>query len=128
MKHSHSDAASVTLLVFAGLFGAAGTAGAAYAAHATASPLAAVAAAIAFVHAPALLALALAPPSMIAARAIPGAMLIAGVLLFSGDLATRIATGGRLFANAAPSGGMMLMAGWLAIAACAVIAFLRRPR
>ena len=75
-----------------------------------------------------LLALALAPPSMIATRAVPGAMMIAGVLLFSGDLATRIATGGRLFANAAPSGGMMLMAGWLALAVCAVIAFLRRPR
>ncbi|WP_062227382.1 DUF423 domain-containing protein [Aureimonas frigidaquae] len=122
------DPASTILIVFAGLFGAGGVAGAAYAAHATAAPQAAIAAAIALVHAPALLALALAPAHVIALRAIPGAMMVSGVLLFSGDLATRIATGGRLFANAAPSGGMLLMAGWLALAILALAALLRGRR
>ncbi|KAA0972310.1 DUF423 domain-containing protein [Aureimonas fodinaquatilis] len=120
-----ADAASVMMIVFAGLFGAAGTAGAAYAAHATSSPLPAIGSAIALVHAPALLALALAPAQLITARHVPGAMLIAGVLLFSGDLASRLVFDARLFANAAPSGGMLLILGWLSIAVCAITAWVR---
>jgi uncharacterized membrane protein YgdD (TMEM256/DUF423 family) len=122
------DSASTLLIVFAALFGAVGTAGAAYAAHGGSSPLAAIAAAIALIHAPALLALALVPAHLVAARAIPGAMIVAGTLLFSGDLAMRVATGERLFANAAPSGGLLLMAGWLALAILALAAQLRGAR
>ncbi|MFD2236379.1 DUF423 domain-containing protein [Aureimonas populi] len=109
------------LLLFAALFGAAGVAGAAYAAHGAEARLAATAAAIALVHAPALLALALAGPGRIRAAALPGLFWIGGVLLFSGDLAARLFLETRLFPNAAPAGGVLLMLGWLSLAPLAVL-------
>ncbi|WP_062111938.1 DUF423 domain-containing protein [Aureimonas sp. AU40] len=110
-----------TALGFAGLFGAAGTAGAAYAAHGGGdASLAAIAAAIAFVHAPTLLALSLAGERLRGA-ALPILGLIAGVLLFSGDLAMRLATGGRLFAMAAPTGGTVLILSWLLLGVLALL-------
>ena len=108
-------------VVFAGLFGAFGTAGAAFAAHGGAdAQLAAIAAAIAFVHAPALLALGLAGERL-RAPLVPGIGMCLGVALFSGDLAARIVTGGRLFANAAPTGGTILIVSWLALAVLACL-------
>ena len=108
-------------IVFAGLFGAFGTGGAAFAAHGgNDANLAAIAAAIAFVHAPALLALGL-QGARLKAAALPIAGMILGVLLFSGDLASRIATGERLFSNAAPLGGSFLILAWLALAVLAVL-------
>ena len=106
---------------FAGLFGASGTAGAAFAAHGGAdAQLAAIAAAIAFVHAPALLALGLGGERL-RAPLVPGIGMCLGVMLFSGDLATRIFTGGRLFANAAPAGGTILILSWLAFTVLACL-------
>ncbi|WP_062219409.1 DUF423 domain-containing protein [Aureimonas sp. D3] len=102
-------------VVFAGLFGAAGTGGAAYAAHGGGdASLAAIAAAIAFVHAPALLALGLGGERLRGA-AWPIFGMIIGVVLFSGDLAMRVATGDRLFFNAAPTGGSILILSWLLV-------------
>jgi uncharacterized membrane protein YgdD (TMEM256/DUF423 family) len=51
---------------------------------------------------------------------------IVGALLFSGDLALRAFAGHRLFVMAAPSGGIILIAGWLIFAAAAVGVLLRR--
>jgi uncharacterized membrane protein YgdD (TMEM256/DUF423 family) len=45
--------------------------------------------------------------------------------LFSGDLALRAFAGHRLFPMAAPTGGIILIAAWLALAAAAVIALIR---
>src|ERR1700728_2079495 len=45
---------------------------------------------------------------------------IAGAALFAGDLALRAFAGHRLFVMAAPSGGIILIGGWLAFAAAAI--------
>lgn len=117
------------LIVFSGLFGAAGVAGAALAAHGGDTRLVAIAAAIALVHAPALLALAALRPVMPRLAALAGVLIIVGTMLFSGDLAARVVWGERLFANAAPLGGMILIGAWLvtAIAGIALGIAGRRP-
>jgi uncharacterized membrane protein YgdD (TMEM256/DUF423 family) len=50
---------------------------------------------------------------------------ILGAVLFSGDIAMRAFGGHRLFPMAAPSGGIILIAAWLALAIAAVGALLR---
>jgi uncharacterized membrane protein YgdD (TMEM256/DUF423 family) len=50
---------------------------------------------------------------------------VLGSALFSGDIAARAFAGHRLFPMAAPSGGMILIAAWLALAGAAVIAAMR---
>jgi uncharacterized membrane protein YgdD (TMEM256/DUF423 family) len=50
---------------------------------------------------------------------------VLGAALFSGDLALRAFTGHRLFAMAAPAGGIILIAAWLALAAAALAALWR---
>lgn len=51
---------------------------------------------------------------------------IAGAALFSGDVALRAFAGHRLFPFAAPTGGVILIAAWLALAAAAVAALPQR--
>ncbi len=51
--------------------------------------------------------------------------LVIGASLFSGDIAMRALAGHRLFPMAAPSGGVILIASWLALAVAAVIAAAR---
>jgi uncharacterized membrane protein YgdD (TMEM256/DUF423 family) len=51
---------------------------------------------------------------------------VLGAALFSGDIALRAFAGHRLFAMAAPSGGVILIAAWLALAGAAVAAALVR--
>ena len=50
---------------------------------------------------------------------------IVGAALFAGDLALRTFAGHRLFVMAAPTGGTILIVGWLALAAAALGAVLR---
>lgn len=116
-----ADAAGRILVLAAGIAGAAGVALSAAAAH-LGGAFTGTAASFLLAHAPALLAAALLGANR-AARA--GAFcLLAGLVLFSGDLLARDFLGGRLFAFAAPTGGTLLIAGWLGIAASA----LARPR
>lgn len=49
-------------------------------------------------------------------------LLLLGVALFSGDLALRAYTGHRLFPMAAPTGGMVMIAGWALLALAAFLA------
>ncbi len=49
-------------------------------------------------------------------------VLLIGTALFSGDLALRAYTGHRLFPMAAPTGGMVMMAGWALLALGAFLA------
>ena len=51
--------------------------------------------------------------------------LVIGASLFSGDIAMRALAGHRLFPMAAPSGGVILIASWLALTVAAVIAAVR---
>lgn len=50
---------------------------------------------------------------------------VLGAVLFSGDIALRAFTGHRLFAMAAPTGGVILIAAWLALTIAAIAALLR---
>ena len=105
------------VLVFAaGLAGAAGVALSAAAAHRGGTNLG-TAATIMLVHAPALLGLALFSNRIARLGAY---VMIVGLILFCGDLLSRDFTGDRLFPNAAPVGGILLIAGWLAVAASAI--------
>jgi len=108
------------LTAAAGLCGAAGVALAAIAAHGTA-PHGGTASSFLLMHAAVFFAAGLAaPPAVRKATAI----LLVGVILFSGDLVMRDFAGGRLFPWAAPIGGSLAILGWLAVAATALI---RRP-
>jgi uncharacterized membrane protein YgdD (TMEM256/DUF423 family) len=51
--------------------------------------------------------------------------LLVGAALFSGDIAMRAFAGHRLFPMAAPSGGFILIAGWLALGVAAAVALAR---
>jgi uncharacterized membrane protein YgdD (TMEM256/DUF423 family) len=51
--------------------------------------------------------------------------MIAGAALFSGDIAMRAFAGHRLFPMAAPTGGMVLIASWLALGIAAVMTLFR---
>lgn len=46
---------------------------------------------------------------------------VLGAVLFAGDIALRAFAGHRLFAMAAPSGGIILIAGWLALCGAAML-------
>jgi uncharacterized membrane protein YgdD (TMEM256/DUF423 family) len=50
---------------------------------------------------------------------------VLGAVLFSGDIALRAFAGERLFALAAPTGGLILIGAWLALTGAAVAARLR---
>ena len=111
------------LAAFAGLMGAAGVGLAAAAAHLTGDPVLRTAADFLLFHAAALLAIcALAarrrPIGLLAA----GSLIAVGSVLFCGDLALRVLAGLRLVPMAAPTGGMLLIAGWLVAAAAAPFA------
>jgi uncharacterized membrane protein YgdD (TMEM256/DUF423 family) len=47
---------------------------------------------------------------------------VLGAALFAGDVAARAYLGGRLFPFAAPTGGLVMIASWLALAAAALLA------
>lgn len=105
----------------AGLFGFAGVALAAGAAHGGGDAhLLASASAMCLAHAPALLALAIGADRIRTAW-LAGLLMIAGTLLFAGDLVTLRFTGSSLFPYAAPTGGWTMMLGWLAVAAGAFL-------
>ena len=107
-------------IVLAGLMGASGVVLAAAGAHAAPGAGLDSAASMLLFHAAAVVgAVALAregavvrPPLLVALVA-----WVLGGVLFSGDIAMRAFVGHRLFAMAAPSGGVILIIGWLALAA-----------
>ncbi len=111
-------------ILLAGLAGAAGVALAARDAHPgvlTISPsadLLKTASTILMVHAPALLAIGIAGA---AGRilAVGGAVITLGLILFCGELTLHAMTGQGAFAYAAPAGGVLLILGWLIVAASA---------
>lgn len=116
------------LIVFAGLMGAAGVVLLAASAHAAPGAGLDSAGQILLFHAAAVLGGAgllqhglLFRP--LAVLAIAGFVL--GALLFSGDIALRAFAGHRLFPLAAPTGGTILIVGWLILSAAAVITLTR---
>ncbi len=101
-----------------GLSGAAGVALSAVAAHAGGGNVG-TAASFLLAHAPAFLAIGLIGGNRVLKGG--GAVLLIGLVLFCGDLLARHYAGARLFPMAAPAGGTLLIAGWLGIAASALI-------
>lgn len=75
-------------------------------------------------HAPAVIAACAAMASGLLSRPIglaACAALLLGVALFAGDLALRAYAGHRLFPMAAPTGGIVMMAGWALLALAAFL-------
>ncbi len=111
------------LIVLASLSGLLGVGLSAAAAHITGGNLTTAAQFLLF-HAPALLALA----ALITAGAvspmlgqIAGYVLVLGLVLFCGDLSRRAFSGIALFPRAAPTGGIVLMIGWLLVGVSALL-------
>ena len=110
------------VVAVAGLFGAAGVALAAVAAHVAGGSTLSTGAEFLILHAASVVALAawgersgrLAMPVLACAVA-----MLAGVALFSGDLALRQLAGTKLLWGTAPFGGTLMIVAWLGIAATA---------
>lgn len=113
------------LIALGALFGCLGTAAAAAAAHVTGSDSGlGTAANFLLFHAPALMGVPLLVRAALVhagtARA-GGWIVFVGVALFSSELALRAIEGRTLFPMAAPTGGTLVLAGWLALALSAVL-------
>jgi uncharacterized membrane protein YgdD (TMEM256/DUF423 family) len=105
-------------VLLGGLSGAAGVSLSAAAAH-IGGAYVGTAATMLLMHAPALLAIGLLPANR--TLRIAAYILAAGLLLFCGDLLARDFLGSPLFPFAAPTGGMLLIAGWLVVALAALM-------
>jgi uncharacterized membrane protein YgdD (TMEM256/DUF423 family) len=116
------------LIGLAGLMGAAGVVLAAASAHAGSAVRLDSAGYLLLLHAPALISGAIAfdrgllwrPLGMVAL-----AGFVVGSALFAGDLALRAFAGSRLFPMAAPTGGIILIVSWLALAVAGAVAHVR---
>jgi uncharacterized membrane protein YgdD (TMEM256/DUF423 family) len=116
------------VIVLAGLMGAGGVALAAAAAHAAPGAGLDGAAYMLLFHAAAVLGGAALMQQGLLWRPLAVPVLaawIVGCALFAGDIAMRTFAGHRLFPMAAPSGGMILIVAWLALAAAAIAAATR---
>jgi uncharacterized membrane protein YgdD (TMEM256/DUF423 family) len=100
-----------------GLSGAAGVVLSAAAAHMGGGTVG-TAASMLLMHAPAFLAIGLVAATPKLTR-IGGWVLLAGLLVFAGDLLARNYGGNRLFPMAAPLGGTLMILGWLVVAGSA---------
>jgi uncharacterized membrane protein YgdD (TMEM256/DUF423 family) len=106
--------------ILGALSGAASIAAYAASAHGGSAHLATVAPLL-LGHAPALLALALIAPGRLMAK-LGGWVILLGLVLFTGDLLTRDFSGGdRLFPYAAPTGGTLMILGWIIVAGVGVV-------
>ena len=117
------------LVMLAGLMGAGGIVLAAAGAHAAPNAGLEGAAYMLLFHAAAVLGGAALAQQGLLWRPLALVMLIAwiaGAALFSGDIALRAFAGHRLFPMAAPTGGIILIAAWLALAIAAIGALLQR--
>lgn len=112
-------------IVLAGLMGASGIALAAAGAHAAPAAGLDSAGSMLLFHAAAVVGgVALARQGAVVRPLLLVALVawVLGGVLFSGDIAMRAFLGHRLFAMAAPSGGVILIIGWLALAGAALVA------
>ena len=117
------------LLILAGLMGAAGVVLAAAGAHAAPHAGLASAAYLLLFHATAVLGGSALTHQGLLWRPLALAAAIGwivGAMLFAGDVSARAFIGHRLFPFAAPAGGTILIAAWLALAAAAVASALNR--
>jgi uncharacterized membrane protein YgdD (TMEM256/DUF423 family) len=119
---------TLTLVVLAGMMGASGIVLAAAAAHAASGAGLDSAAYMLLLHATAVLSGVALLQQGLLLRPLMLVVLVAWVLgsaLFAGDIALRAFTGHRLFALAAPTGGIILIVAWVGLAVAAVGALVR---
>jgi uncharacterized membrane protein YgdD (TMEM256/DUF423 family) len=116
------------LVLVAGLLGAGGVTAAALAAHGKGGLDLSIAAQYLILHAAAICALAMPGPRARRGFLTSATLLALGTLLFCGDLSSRALLGSRLFFMAAPSGGMILIVGWLAVSVAAALNLARRSK
>ena len=124
-QQGQRSAALTILLVIAAFMGAAGIMLAAAAAHAVPGAGLDAAASMLLFHAAAALGAAALAHQGLLRRSLGHAVIAAwaiGAVLFSGDIALRAFAGHRLFPMAAPTGGIMLILGWLVLAVAALAA------
>ena len=119
----------LTLMICAGLMGAAGVALLAASAHAAPGATLDTAGYVLLLHAAAVLALiGFAGQGWFSARGMTSYAaigLVIGAALFAGDIAARAFLGHRLFPMAAPAGGVVMILSWLVVTAAGVVAALR---
>jgi len=118
----------LTLIVIAGLMGASGIILAAAAAHTAPGAGLDNAAYMLLFHAIAVLAgVALLQQPLLLRPLMLGVLggWVLGSALFAGDIALRAFVGHRLFSMAAPTGGVILILAWIALAAAAILGLLR---
>ena len=115
------------ILALAGLAGAAGVALAAVAAHKVESPALATAATMLMIHATAVVALSAVAMQVVRSRfwIYAAAVMLSAVTLFSGDIALHTLGGSHIFPRAAPLGGSLLIASWVAVALLAALDYRR---
>ncbi len=108
-------------LVLSGLAGAAGVVSLALSAHSEASDLLKTAAQMFLFHAPVFLGMGiLAQVRHVPLLPIATILLMAGLVLFCGDLVSRAFLQQRLFPMSAPIGGMLVIASWVFLALSAL--------
>jgi uncharacterized membrane protein YgdD (TMEM256/DUF423 family) len=128
-KRRNAFLALTILVMLAGLIGASGIVLAAAGAHAAPTAGLEGAASMLLFHAAAVLGgAALAQQGLLWRRLALVVLIawVAGAALFSGDITLRAFAGHRLFSMAAPTGGIILIAAWLALAAAAIGGLLQR--
>jgi uncharacterized membrane protein YgdD (TMEM256/DUF423 family) len=128
-RQGQAPLALTILIALAGLIGAAGVILAAAGAHAAPHAGLDSAAYLLLFHAAAVLGGAALTQQGLLWRPLALAVLIAwiaGAALFSSDVALRAFAGHRLFAMAAPTGGVILIAAWVGLFAAAIGALIQR--
>ena len=118
-KGAKGQAGRRLTIICAALAGALGVGLSAMAAHLADGHLLAPAATMLLVHAPALLALALWQGRL--RLAVPATLvLLLGMILFSADLGYRTMFGSGMFPMAAPTGGVLMILGWILVGTGAI--------
>jgi uncharacterized membrane protein YgdD (TMEM256/DUF423 family) len=121
--------ATALLIALAGVMGAVGIALAAAAAHTPPGANLGAAAQMLLFHASAVMALVAAADRALVWRPlalIAAGGLVAGATLFAGDIAMRALVQARLLPMAAPTGGLVMIAAWLAVVAAGLLALRHR--
>jgi len=107
-------------LVLSGAAGAVGVVSLALSAHSSASDLMATSAQMLLFHAPVFLGIGiLTQIRNVVFLPLSTLLLFCGLALFCGDMFSRIYLGHRLFAMAAPTGGLLVILGWILLGLCA---------
>lgn len=108
-------------IVVSGLSGASGVAFLALSAHADTTGLMKTASHMLLFHAPVFLGMGLvAQIRRVPFLPVAFALMVVGIALFSGDLIARATIDSRLFPMAAPTGGLLTIASWIALALSAI--------